>query len=94
MLLPQTSVVKVCSSPTSLQSGVHGSCQGVSACASCSITTHALTAGDNKTGAAHVLYDLNLSNRGVLLSAARKRRPANPFDFQVRRQPTGSLHWG
>ena len=30
-----------------------------------------------------MLYDLNLSNRGVLLSAARKRRPANPFDFQV-----------
>ena len=40
--------------------------------------------GDNKSGSIKVLYSPDLSERGVLNSAGRKRRAANPFDFQVR----------
>ena len=91
MLLPQILVVRICPYSTSLHAGVPGSCQGAGAL-NLGFLTRTLTAGDNKTGAAHVLYDLSLSNRGVLLSAARKRRPANPFDFQVRRHYVITLH--
>lgn len=32
------------------------------------------------------MYSPTLSEKGVLNSAARKRRPQNPFDFQVCRK--------
>ena len=34
-------------------------------------------------------YHLGLSHKGVLLSAARKLRDANPFDFQARGNGSG-----
>lgn len=37
--------------------------------------------GDRKTGAVRVLYDSEMSERGVLLAAGRRPRAANPFDF-------------
>lgn len=38
-------------------------------------------AGDRKSGAVHVLYDSELSEKGVMMAAGRRPRPVNPFDF-------------
>lgn len=38
--------------------------------------------GDRKSGCPRVLYDPSFSEKGALLSVARKPRQSNPFDFQ------------
>ena len=41
-------------------------------------------AGNRKVGRTKVLYDPSYSERGVLLSATRAPRAANPLDFEAR----------
>ena len=40
-------------------------------------------AGDKSGGCVRALYDPTLSERGVLLCAARKPRAKDPLDFEV-----------
>ena len=42
-----------------------------------------LLTGNRKSGSCRVLYDPSYSEKGVLLSAARAPRAANPLDFEV-----------
>lgn len=43
--------------------------------------------GDKAGGCVRALYDPTLSERGVLLCAARKPRAKDPLDFEVSSQP-------
>jgi WD40 repeat protein len=47
-------------------------------------------AGDRKSGAVHVLYDSELSEKGVMMAAGRRPRPVNPFDFTTSFSSSGA----
>lgn len=46
-----------------------------------------MVSGDKSGGCVRALYDPTLSERGVLLCAARKPRAKDPLDFEVTAHP-------